>query len=271
VIRIEGSGLLGLTAPVTPAGAITQYLAEFFALNTVLQELNPGHPVVMSEYTGSGDLITGSKAAMRPEAMIVKLGISSMARYYEIPTGWYLQGDSSKADAQAAWEHMATYLLSTLFRVNLVMSSGGMTSADTVSFRQIVIDNEIMGWAKHLAKTFEVNENTIPLDVMKKVSFGPLGNSFLGEDHTAKFYRDNIWRRSSITNPYLRDAWIERGSKTIEERSRDKADELLRKHKPKMSDAHLERIRDFMYQVLIREKVNPDEAKKIMEKTYFQE
>jgi len=271
VIRIEGSGLLGLSAPVTVAGAITQDVAEFLALNVAIQTINPGNPVVISEYTGSADLSTGSKAAPRPEAMLVRLGIRSMAEYYNKPSGWYIQSDAVMADSQAAWEHMGVYLLAALAGVDLTMSGGGLCSADIVSFRQILIDNEMIGWVKHLVNGFDVSDETIPLDLMMEIGFGPLGNHFLGTNHTGKFYKSAMWRRSSLTNALLRDAWIERGKKTLGERALERARELLKKHKPHIPEGVQKEIREYLFQVLEREGVKDDEAKKIMDKTYWRE
>lgn len=268
-MRIEPSGLLGISAPMSVAGAISQGVAEILAVNVAIQAINPGNPIVMSEYSGSADMMTGLKAASRPEAMLVRLGIRAMAKYYNKPSGFYIQSDAVMADSQAAWEHMGVYLMAALAGVDLTMSGGGLCSADVCCPRQIVIDNEIIGWVKRLVKGVDMSEEAIPLDLMIGTGCAPLGGNFLGTEHTRRLYKTEMWQRSSLTNAVSRDTWVKAGGKTLWDRATERVREILQKHKPNIPENLQKEIREYMFQVMKREGVKDDEAKKIMDKTYW--
>jgi len=260
--------LLGLNAPMSVAGCIVEAVTEFLAINVAIQVINPGNPVILGEYAGSVDMTTGAKAASRPEAMLMRLGIREMARYYNKPSFFYVQSDAPMADSQAAWERMGIYLMAAQAGVDLTMSGGGLAEGDVCCPQQILIDNEIIGWVRHLVKGFDVSEETIPLDLMMKTGFGALGATFLGTAHTRRLYRTQMWQRSSLTNAFGRAAWLEHGKKTLLDRATERAREILQKHQPNIPETLQREIREYLLQVMKREGVRDDEIKRIMEQTY---
>ena len=192
-----------------------------------------------------------------------------MARYYNKPSFFYVQSDAPMADSQAAWERMGICLMAAQAGVDLTMSGGGLSEGDMCCPRQILIDNEIVGWVRHLVKGFDVSEETIPLDLMMKTGFGALGATFLGTVHTRRLYRTQMWQRSSLTNAFGRDAWLEYGKKTLLDRAAERVREILQKHQPNIPETLQREIREYLLQVMKREGIKDDEIKKIMDKTYL--
>ena len=59
----------------------------------------------------------------------------------------------------------------------------------TMSYEQLLIDQEIVKMIRRILQGIAVNKDTIALDVIKKV--GPAGN-YLGERHTLKYMRQEL-------------------------------------------------------------------------------
>jgi len=107
------------------------------------------------------------------------------------------------------------------------------------------------------------------LDLMIDTGFGALGANFLGSEHTRRLYKTEMWRRSSLTNTLTWDAWKAQGKKTLWDRAGERARELLKKHKPDIPEGLQQEIRGYLLQALEREGVKGDQAKRIMDKTYW--
>ncbi|HUV55771.1 MAG TPA: trimethylamine methyltransferase family protein [Dehalococcoidales bacterium] len=267
---IKPSGIIGASSPVTVAGSIVQGVAEILATLVAIQAIIPGHPIVFGDFTGSLDMITGGKGNCNPEALLLHLGLDSMAHYYNKPSLWFPGSiNAVGVDSQAAWEHAETYLLASLAGVNMTMSSGGLGQGMAGDYRQYLVDNEIIGTVKHIVKGINMNEEAIPLDLMIDTGFGASGANFLGSEHTRRLYKTEMWRRSSLTNTLTWDAWKAQGKKTLWDRAGERARELLKKHKPDIPEGLQEEIRGYLLQALNREGVKGDQAKRIMDKTYW--
>ena len=78
----------------------------------------------------------------------------------------------------------------------------------------MVIDNEIIRMVRHILKGFEVNQETIPLDVIGEV--GPGGN-YLTTEHTLKHFRRELWfTKLWDRNPWT--VWEKEGATEVAER-----------------------------------------------------
>jgi trimethylamine--corrinoid protein Co-methyltransferase len=267
---IKPSGIMGSGSPVTVAGSIVQGVAEFLATVVAIQTINPGNPIVLGDFTGSQDMVTGTKGTCKPEALLLHLGLNAMAEYYDKPSLWFPGSiDPPMADPQAAWEHTETYLLASLAGVDMTMTSGGLGQGMVGDYRQYVIDNEIIGTVKHITRGINTSDGAIPLDLMIETGFGATGANFLTSDHTRELYRSELWRGSSLTNAYTWDTWVARGEKDILERAGERGRELLKKHEPDIPEGLQGEIREYLRHVFDREGVERDEAKRLMDKTYW--
>jgi len=92
----------------------------------------------------------------------------------------------------------------------------------------LVIDNEILEEGLRIARGFEVNPDTLAVDVIRKV--GP-GGHFLSEKHTITHMRTEQWV-PKISNLQTFGAWEEAGSKDIVTLAREKVKEILATHRP---------------------------------------
>lgn len=269
VMHLEPCGLLGATAPVTVAGLLAESVAEFMALNVAVQAINPGNPVVLSDYMGTFDMATGQKQEAWPGALLVHLGMTEMAHYLGVPIDALCSSASLETDAQLGWENMGNFLSMALAGTDMICSAGAASVDKVFDQLALLMGNEVAGWVRHVVKGIEVNEETIPLDLMVELGPAPLGGNYLGAPHTLKRYREALWQPSKVTNRLGRDAWIELGEPSIRERTTAVADKILATYEPDLPESRQQALRDLVAEIVDREGVKGDRAKKIMDNTYW--
>ena len=98
----------------------------------------------------------------------------------------------------------------------------------TMSYEQLLIDEEIVKMIRRVLQGIAVTPDTIALDVIRKV--GPAGN-YLGEKHTRQFMRQEL-STTTLINRKMRENWENNGSKDIAAVAREKAVEILETYQP---------------------------------------
>jgi trimethylamine--corrinoid protein Co-methyltransferase len=190
-IGISPGPIAGATAPVTLAGCTTQAVAEVLGAITLVQLVRPGNPVILTHYTRSMDMASGSVTMGGPEFSLLRACTAEMARFYKIPSrGGGMITDSKAADAQMGAEKMMGCLIPTLAGLNIVAGMGQADFINTVRPDLMLIDNEIVRAVRRFARGFAVNDETIATDLIMQV--GPGGN-FLAADHTRQHFRQELW------------------------------------------------------------------------------
>jgi trimethylamine---corrinoid protein Co-methyltransferase len=181
----------GATAPVTLAGTLTQANAEFLGALVLCQVVQPGIPVIYTQWTRSLDMASGSVAMGGPEFSLLRIATAEMARYYELPSrGGGMMTDSKAADAQMGMEKLMNCLMASLAGLNVVAGVGQTDFINTVRVDQMFIDNEMISLVKRVCRGIQVNEDTMALDAIKQV--GPGGN-YLAAEHTVANFRKELW------------------------------------------------------------------------------
>lgn len=97
----------------------------------------------------------------------------------------------------------------------------------TFDLAQLLTDAEIFKMVLHTINGFEVNNETIALDVIKEVGTG----EFVSHPHTSGNYR-KIQSSSDLINRQARDAWVAGGSKIMTDKCYEKAIYILENHIP---------------------------------------
>ena len=92
-----------------------------------------------------------------------------------------------------------------------------------------MIDNEWASAIDHIFRLgFEVNEETLALNVIKDVG---IGGNYLAEEHTVRHMRETYWP-GVIFNQKSWDAWMEDGGKDVYAAAHKKVQQILAKHYP---------------------------------------
>jgi trimethylamine--corrinoid protein Co-methyltransferase len=229
-ILISSMAIIGVTAPVTLAGALALQNAEVLAGIALAQLVREGTPVVFSGASSSAEMRTGMISAGSPEMAMNTMSTIQMARYYHLPvrTGGAVS-DAKIPDAQAGHESMMNMLMGLASGVNFVLHAAGiLESYNCMSYEKFIIDDEICAALKRIKQTFEINSETLAIDLISDV--GP-GGQFLDKDHTYKYFKSEFYQpllsdRDNYTN------WFEKGSLQLSEKANGRWKEILANFDP---------------------------------------
>lgn len=218
--------LRGATGPVTAAGAIALANAGELAGVVISQIKREGTPIIITG--GVNDMLDMRTTIDCYSDPTNRVMLVEMAHRYNLPIfGLTGCSDSKLPDEQAAAEAALSILLESLAGAQMAHDVGYLDSGMTNSIEQIVICDEIISYTKAFMKEVEVNEETLALDVINQV--GPDGD-FLGNKHTLKNFRQDWYPSLFERRNY--DGWKKDGGKTMRQRAREKAVEILAQHKP---------------------------------------
>ena len=116
---------------------------------------------------------------------------TQIAKHYGLPV--YINvgmGDSKCIDAQSGLERGMTLLMGALAGADTFGHMGICGADQGASLEQLVIDNEMAAYVKRILRGFEVNEDTLAVEVIKRVG---IGQNFLADHHTVDHFRQEIW------------------------------------------------------------------------------
>ncbi|MGQ9588310.1 MAG: trimethylamine methyltransferase family protein [Thermoplasmata archaeon] len=219
--------LVGASSPVTLAGPIVLGNAQVLALITVLELDTPGAPMIYSSVPMAMEPLSGLFAAAFPAATMVTLAHIQMSKFYKLPIfvgGW---GSCSKVpDEQAAYEKSVMGYSMLLAGADINSGPGLLENYTVLSYEQVVIDHEIYTMMLETLKGIDVSDETIAMEVIKKV--GHEGH-YLGQKHTVQHFKD-LWM-PVLSDPRPFQAWTKDGSKTVVKSASEKVKEILASHK----------------------------------------
>jgi trimethylamine--corrinoid protein Co-methyltransferase len=216
--------MAGATAPVTFAGAIVIANAESLSQLVISQLKKPGAPCIFGAVTTIMDMKTMIFSYGAPELSLMVAALTEMSRFYKLPM-FSTAGctDAEIAGAQAGAEITSQVMLSALSGADLIHDVGITHHSAMISPEIMVLTNEIIDMVKVLMNGIEINEETLPLDLIEHV--GPGGN-YISEAHTLKHFQ-KFWM------PTIFDRSLTKGGKHCEEMLNEKTIKILDTHKPK--------------------------------------
>ena len=77
--------MMGMTAPVTVAGALVQAWAELIGTATIAQVIQPGAPLILGTGGFESDLRCGESGFGRPENVVGLVSGAQLARRMNLP------------------------------------------------------------------------------------------------------------------------------------------------------------------------------------------
>lgn len=222
--------IMGATAPVTIAGAMSVGAADSLAGLVLSQLVQEGAPFIGGAPGGPMDMQTMQHSYGAPEWILLHAGSTEIFHELDIPV-FSAAGcsDSKTVDAQSASEAMLQIYSALATGGNIIHDIGFMELGITGSALHMVMCNELVGEAKRFLKGIEVDEEHLAEEVIREV--GPGGN-YLAEEHTMEFFRDEMWF-ARLANRENYETWTENGSKDMTQRAQDQMLHLLKTHVPK--------------------------------------
>lgn len=216
----------GVTGPITISGTVALTLAGVLAGIVISQLKREGTPLVMPGWGGAPlDFRTMVAPYSHPDARSIMV---AMGHYYQLPT--FSIGGSSEAklvDQQAAAEAALTLMTESLSGGNIVHDVGYLESGLTYSFAQLLICTEIIRWIKYYTSEVRVNEDTIPMDLIREIAHD---EKYLQLDHTYNGFRQHFY--PDLFERDIYDNWLNNGGKSLAERASEKVDRILGEHRP---------------------------------------
>jgi trimethylamine--corrinoid protein Co-methyltransferase len=221
--------MMGGTGPATLAGLLAQTVAEALFGIVLVHLLRPGAPVVLKMDADVMDPTTGQCTYGSPEQILGRSILAALGLQYQVPTFTMGGGVESKLpDSEAAAEAMMGMMMNALSGITMSQAQGTMASGLYGSLEQLVICDEMIHMIKHLLSGFRVADETLGLEVIRKVGHG--GN-FLAEDHTLEHFRKEMYfpglfRRQSV------DDWLKGGARAMVEVAHQRVGEILELEPP---------------------------------------
>lgn len=188
---INGEPMAGVTGPVSLAGAAAVGNAEILSGIVVNQVLEPGRPLIYNlGLAHVFDMKSATAVTGGPENALFATISAEMGRFYDVPSSSWVSTESVYDDSQASLEKMFGIHTHTDARVSLIWGLGQLESEKTISLAQLVIDDEMIAYARHFQKGAAVNDDTLQYELIKEVG---IGGSYLETEHTLMNFREHLW------------------------------------------------------------------------------
>jgi trimethylamine--corrinoid protein Co-methyltransferase len=173
----------------------------------------------------------------------------ALGQFYGFPMFAIAGASESKSvDSQAAAEAALSLVVETLAGGNIIHNLGYLESGLGFSLVQLVLCHEIVSWIRAFTTEFEVNDETLALDVIAEVG---ADGDFLNTDHTLKHYRERWYPTYFERANY--DSWLKNGGKDFVQRAKEAVNQILAEHKPEPLPSDLKtKLREVIQRVGIR-------------------
>ena len=248
----------GGTAPAALAGALVQTVAETLTCLAMINFVNPGHPVIFSNWPFVTDLRTGSFSGGGGEEALLNAASAQIGRFYDLPRCVAAgMTDAKLPDNQAGYEKGVATALAGLAGANLVYESAGMLgSLMGCAFESLVIDNDMLGAVQRAVRGIEVTDETLSFDVIRDTVLGP--RHYLGHRQTLALM-DSEYVYPEVGDRTTQNAWEAAGSPDVREHARARAREILSSHYPRSIDAATDEALRARFPIrLAREAMGPE-------------
>jgi trimethylamine--corrinoid protein Co-methyltransferase len=218
--------MMGGTAPVTIAGAVTLGNAEMLSGLVMHQLQHPGAPFLYGHGVHHLDMKEMISVYGAPEFQLARVMAAEMGRFYRLPVWGYAgHSDSKVVDGQAAADAQFSVLVALLAKTNLNHDVGYLESGLTGSPEMVVLTNEIISMSRRFVAGVRLDDEALAVEAIHAV--GP-GGEFMSHDHTMAHWRE-LWLPQVFDRQRLAP-WEEQGAKNVNARLREMAIALMDEH-----------------------------------------
>lgn len=211
------------TSPATFAADTLLVNAENMACHMIARCADENARIFYSSDAGSPNLLDAGIDYENAEYPLLRACDCDMARFYDLPTAMGASVEFKDFSTKAGFErNVYRCALNQLSRVDVACWVGTRESCLSGSNIDVILDLEVNRHAKAYFRNFEVNDDTLALDILAER--GPRGN-FLDHEHTFKHFRENIFM------PKAENCWLfEDGYENHRKVAQAKIDEILATH-----------------------------------------
>ncbi len=220
---------MGLSAPMGLAGTMAQENAEILAGICITQVIREGMPVCYGGICHAFDMGTTQLIFSGPEQAIFGVAMTQMGKSYGLPV--YINvglTDSKRPDAQAGLEVAATMMLGAGAGADVLGHMGIAGVDQAASLDMLVLQNEAISYVESACRELDFSADAFGFD---EIAEAASGDSFIGTEHTARRFRDELWFPSLLDREFY-DAWRDAGAVSTEQRIAARKSEILATHEP---------------------------------------
>ena len=226
---VDTGPLFGATAPATLAGALAQYNAELIAGLVLIQLKRPYSRALVWGFPNALNMRSGEPAVGTIANSLFIVACNQIWRDYGVPlrNTASTYSKSKKIDFQNGFERAMPAMLSALSGASSVHLHGGMYGELSHSPIQSVLDDDIAGMIGRFIEGFDVNEETLALDLIHSV--GPIPGQFLDTEHTQRLWQQDQYLQEcadSLSYP----EWIDRGKQDCIDYAQGRMNDILATH-----------------------------------------
>jgi len=249
-VQIGPMAQMGLSAPATLAATMAQENAEILAGVCITQLVRPGMPVCYGGICHAFDMRTTQLIFAGPEQAIFGVAMTQLGKSYGLPV--YINvglTDSKRPDAQAGLEAGITLMLGAATGADIFGHMGICGVDQATSLDILVLQNEVISYVESAMRNVEVSDDTLALDEIAEV--GP-GGTYIDRPFTAEHFRRELWFPRLLDRDYYQ-TWLDSGATSLEDRCRERKEEILRSHQPEPLSDDLDRALDEIVSAARRE------------------
>jgi trimethylamine--corrinoid protein Co-methyltransferase len=216
------------TGPATLAGNLVVQNAEALSGVVLLQLAFPGCPCFIAGAPSVIDLKTGGYTGGAPEDYLLAAASTQLAHFYGLPMAMGTMATGAKEpDWQAAIDGSLSTFASVMSSADMMNGAGLLNGSKILSYPHMVMETEIYGIVQKIAGGIVVDDETLALDVIRKVG---ASGTYLAEKHTRRhmkeIWRPTVWDRTSY------ETWLRDGRKGALEKATEIADDILENYRP---------------------------------------
>lgn len=232
----------GATGPITVAGMLLLTVVEHLATFAVANAAHPGTPVIWAPRYMTMDMSTGFAGLGIEGGLACAAATQMITEYYGMICDMHGPATNSIIpDGKSVLEEcLAAFTTGYLGGPAVLAGAGGLELGLVANFEDLVISNEITGLVKRIIRGFEISEDTLGAEAIERVG---VGGNFLTDPHTMKYLRAERYE-SRLIRPEVRADWVANGSVGFMEMVREKAEAILKNHRPEPLDTDLNKELD---------------------------
>jgi trimethylamine--corrinoid protein Co-methyltransferase len=215
--------MAGLDAPVTLAGTLLIQNADNLIAVVLCHLL--GLPASWSGSAHTLDLRSTLCSFGSPNQVLLGLAAVQLGHHYgfRVPINSALT-DACLPDFQGGFEKGMSAIVALLSGADGIGAQGLVGADQGASLEQLVIDDEWLSAVDHiLSLGFEVSDETLALDVIRRVG---IGGSYIAQEHTVRHMRQTYWP-SELFNQKSWDAWQAKGGRDIHAAAHARVQQIL--------------------------------------------
>jgi trimethylamine--corrinoid protein Co-methyltransferase len=222
------------TGPATLAGNLVVGNAEVISALALMQMAHPGCPVYYAAAQTAMDLRTGAYTGGGPEDFLFGAATNALADFYRVPLSMGAFATGAKVPGwQSAVDNALSSFMAVSTGADMLLGAGLLHGSRILSYEMLVMDAELWSLLRAMSSGIVVDDETLALDAIRAV--GP-GGSFLAHRHTKRHMRERWLPTLMDRRPY--SVWEEKRDGALEW-ARDKAQSILRTHRPEPLDERL--------------------------------